>query len=264
MYPRFLQFGAFVISTYGVLAVVAALCGIALWTRIARRTGMNAEKMQNAGLLAVVCVVAGARLAVVVANWRGFLEAPLLVLGADTLASGSAAPFGVLLAVVAVIAYLILARVPLVPALYAAMPAVMLALAILDVGDFAAGSHYGAPTALRWGVTYSSRFAARTTGVPLGVAVHPVQIYAAIGHFALAAALVMMLRHQFQPAEVLGTALFTDGLLRFLLAPLSGAYADAPVLFHVVTSAQALAMLMVIMGGACWLGHGKQAAVHHA
>jgi len=31
-----------------------------------------------------------------------------------------------------------------------------------------------------------------------------------------------------------------------------------------VTSAQALAMLMVIMGGACWLGHGRQAAVHHA
>ena len=91
MYPRFLQFGAFVISTYGVLAVVAALCGIALWTSIARRTGMDAEKMQNAGLLAVVCVVVGARLAVVVANWQGFLEAPLLILGAGTLASGSAA-----------------------------------------------------------------------------------------------------------------------------------------------------------------------------
>ena len=75
MYPRFLQFGAFVISTYGVLAVVAALCAVALWTSIARRTGMDAEKMQNAGLLAVVCVVVGARLAVVVANWRGFLEA---------------------------------------------------------------------------------------------------------------------------------------------------------------------------------------------
>ena len=96
--------------------------------------------MQNAGMLAVVCVVMGARLAVVVANWRGFLEAPLLVLGAGTLASGSAEPFGVLLAVVAVIAYLMLARVPLLPgALSAAAPAVVLALAILDVGDFAAG-----------------------------------------------------------------------------------------------------------------------------
>jgi phosphatidylglycerol---prolipoprotein diacylglyceryl transferase len=264
MYPRFLQFGAFVISTYGVLAVVAALCGIALWTSIARRIGMDAGKIQNAGLLAVVSVVAGARLAVVVANCRGFLEAPLLVLGAGTLASGSAALFGVLLAVLAVIVYLTLARVPLLTALASAAPAVMLALAILDVGDFAAGSHYGASTALPWGVTYSSRFAARTSGVPLGVAVHPVQIYAAIGHFIFAAVLVMMLRHQVRNAEVLGTALFADGILRFVLAPLSGAYADAPILFHLVTPAQAMAMLMVIVGGVCWLVHGEQAAVRHA
>jgi phosphatidylglycerol:prolipoprotein diacylglycerol transferase len=264
MYPRFLQFGAFVISTYGVLAVVAALFGIALWAGIARRTGLDPAKIQNAGLLAVVCVVVGARLAVVAANWRGFLEAPLLILSAGTLASGSAVIFGVVLAVIAVILYLLLARIPLVPALDAAAPAVMLVLAVLDIGDFAAGSHYGAATAAPWGVTYSSRFAARTTGVPLGIALHPMQIYAAVGHFVLAAVLVAMLRHQGRSAEVLGTALFADGVLLFLLAPLSGAYAEAPVLLHVVTPAQAIAMLMVVLGGLCWLGHGSQPAVQNA
>ena len=264
MYPRFLQFGALVISTYGVLAVVAALCGIALWAGIARRTGLDPAKIQNAGLLAVVCVVVGARLAVVAANWRGFLEAPLLILSAGTLASGNAAIFGVVLAVIAVILYLLLARVPLVPAVDAASPAVMLVLAVLDIGDFAAGSHYGASTTAPWGVTYTSRFAARTTGVPLGIALHPVQIYAAIGHFVLAAMLVAMLRHQGRPAEVLGTALFADGILRFLLVPLFGAYAEAPALLHVVTPAQAVAMLMVVLGGLCWLGRGRQPAVQNA
>jgi phosphatidylglycerol---prolipoprotein diacylglyceryl transferase len=269
MYPRFLQFGAFVISTYGVLAVVAALCGIALWTAIARRTALDATRIQNAGLIAVACAVVGARLAVVVANWRGFLEAPLLIFAAGTLSTGSAAWFGVLLAVIAALVYLLLVRMPLVPALAAVAPAVVLALAVLDIGDFAAGSHYGAPTAAPWGVTYTSRFAARTTGVPLGVALHPVQVYAAIGHFVLAGVLVVMLRRQMQHdggrlAEVLGTALFADGVMRFLLTPLSGAYADAPVLFHVVTPAQALAMLMVVVGGVCWLGRGRQPAVHHA
>lgn len=269
MYPRFLQFGAFVISTYGVLAVVAAFCGIALWTSIGRRIGLDPAKIQNAGLLAVVSIVIGARLAVVIANWRGFLEAPLLILSAGTLASGSAAIFGVLLACVAVVLYLLRARVPLLRALGAAAPAILLAAAILDIGSFAAGSHYGAPTAARWGVVYSSRFAARTTGVPLGIALHPVQLYAAIAHFVLAAVLVMMLRHESRPVQILGTALFADGVLRFVLAPLSGDYADASVLFHVVTSAQATAMLMVAIGGGCWLGpfssnRGSQPAVHHA
>ncbi|MDQ1454053.1 MAG: phosphatidylglycerol---prolipoprotein diacylglyceryl transferase [Acidobacteriaceae bacterium] len=269
MYPRFLQFGAFAISTYGVLAALAALCGIALWTSIARRTGLDAAKIQTAGLLAVVCVVVGARLAVVVANWRGFLEAPLLILSAGTLTSGSAAIFGVLLAAVAVVLYLLRAHVPPTRALAAAVPAMVLALAILDIGNFAAGSHYGAPTAVRWGVTYSSRFAARTAGVPLGQALHPVQLYAAIGHFVLAAVLIMMLRKGVRAAEVLGAALFADGVLRFLLAPLSGDYADASALFHIVTPAQAIAMLMVVLGGACWIdpswrARPSQPVVHHA
>ncbi|HEY3989368.1 MAG TPA: prolipoprotein diacylglyceryl transferase family protein [Acidobacteriaceae bacterium] len=268
MYPRFLQFGAFVIPTYGVLALVAAFCGIALWTSLARRTGLDGAKIQNSGLLAVVCLVVGARLAVVIANWRGFLEAPLLILAAGTLASGSAAIFGVLLAAVAVVLYLLRARMPLLRALDAAAPAVILALAILDIGDFAAGSHFGAPTTQPWSVTYTSRFAARTTGVPLGLAVHPVQIYAAIGHFALAAGLVIMLRgrmlHGGRPGEILGTALFADGMLRFLLAPFAGGYADAAALFHIVTPAQAVAMLMVLLGGVCWLSRGSQPAVPHA
>ncbi len=274
MYPRFLQFGAFVISTYGVLAVVAALCGIALWTSLARRTSLDSAKIQTAGLLAVLCVVMGARLAVVVENWQGFLQAPLLILSAGTLSTGSAVVFGVLLATIVAIAYLLLARVPVLRALDAVSPAVVLALAILDIGNFAAGSHYGAPTAVPWGVIYSSRFAARTAGVPLGIPLHPVQLYAAIGHFVLAAVLVMMLRRivvrrEGRSAEVLGIALFADGVLRFLLAPLSGDYADASVLFHIVTPAQAVAMLLVLLGGVCWLtppwsGRRSQPAVHHA
>jgi phosphatidylglycerol:prolipoprotein diacylglycerol transferase len=274
MYPRFLQFGAFVISTYGVLAVVAALCGIALWTSIARRTGLDPAKIQTAGLLAVLCIVMGARLAVVIGNWRGFLQAPLLILSAGTLSTSSAVLFGVMVAAIVALAYLLLARVPLIRALDAAAPAVMLALAILDIANFAAGSHYGAPTAVLWGVTYNSRFAARTAGVPLGVALHPVQLYAAIGHFVLAALLVLMLRYivlnsEDRSAEVLGTALFADGVLRFLLAPLSGDYADASVIFHIVTLAQAIAMLMVVVGGVCWLtspwsGRRSQPAVHLA
>jgi phosphatidylglycerol:prolipoprotein diacylglycerol transferase len=284
MYPRFLQFGAFVISTYGVLAIVAALCGIALWTSLARRSDLDSAKIQTAGLLAVLCIVMGARLAVVIDNWQGFLQAPLLILSAGTLSTGSAVIFGVMLAAIVTIAYLLLARVPLIRALDAAAPAVMLALAILDIANFAAGSHYGAPTAVPWGVTYSSRFAARTAGVPLGIALHPVQLYAAIGHFVLAAVLVMMLRDivlnrqggsarsrsaRSRSAEVLGTAFFAEGVLGFLLAPVSGDYADASVLFHIVTPAQAIAMLMVVLGGVCWLtppwsGRRSQPAVHHA
>lgn len=253
MYPRFLQFGTFVISTWGVLALVAAACGVALWSSIARRMALDVAKIQNTGLIVVVSAVVGARLAVAIENWRGFLEAPLLILATGTLSSGSAAGFGGALAVVACIVYLLWARMPVWVALDAAAPAAALAAAILDIGDFAAGTHYGAPTTLPWGATYSSHFAARTAGVPLGVPLHPVQIYSAMVHFTLAAVLVTMLRQQRRRGEVLGLALFVQGVLHFLLAPLSGDYADAAVLFHAVTTEQALAMLLVVLGGVCWL-----------
>ena len=253
MYPRFLQFGTLVISTYGVLALVAAGCGVALWSSIARRMTLDAAKIQNAGLIVIVSAVAGARLAVAIENWRGFLEAPLLILATGTLTSGSAAGFGAALAAVACIVYLLWARIPLWRALDAASPAAALAAGILDIGDFAAGTHYGAPTTLPWGVTFSSHFAARTAGVPLDIPLHPVQIYSAMVHFTLAAVLVTMLRQQRRRGEVVGLALFVEGVLRFLLAPLSGDYMDAAVMFHAVTTEQAFAMLLVVLGGACWL-----------
>ena len=253
MYPRFLQFGNFVISTWGVLALVAAGCGGALWSSIARRMGLDAAKIQNAGLIVVVSAVVGSRLAVAIENWRGFLEAPLLILATGTVSSGNTAGFGAVLASVACIVYLLWARMPVWRALDAAAPAAALAAGILDIGDFAAGTHYGAPTTLPWGATYSSHFAARTAGVPLGIPLHPVQVYSAMVHFALAAILVTMLRQHPRRGEVLGVGLFVEGVLRSLLAPLSGDYADAAVLFHVVTPEQAVAMLLVVLGGACWL-----------
>ena len=264
MYPRFLQFGSLVVSTYGVLAVVAALCGMALWSSIARRAGLDPARITNAAGLAVVCIIVGGRLATVLANWNSFLAAPLLVLRRATMSADSAALAGVLLACVVCGAYLLRGGLPLLPSLDTAAPALAVAAAVLDIGAFAAGSHYGAPTALPWGVVYTSRFAARTTGVPLGQPLHPVQLYAAIAHFALAAVLITMLRMGGHAGEVLGTGLFAQGALCFLLAPFTGSYLHAPELLHIATPAQAIGMLLVVLGGVCWLRRSPHSVQVHA
>ena len=261
MYPRFLQFGLLVISTYGVLALVAALCGVLLWTSLARRAALDAAKISSAAQLGVLSILVGTRLAVIVANWRGFLEAPLLIVLSGTMRPGGAALCGVLLACVVCGIYLRRAGVPLLPALDAGAPAFALSAAVLDVADFLAGSHYGAPTTLPWGVTYTSRFAARTTGVPLSIPLHPVQLYAAIARFALAAILIHLLQQPRRAGEVLGLGLFAEGILRFLTEPLSGRYVDGTAWLQVMTPPQAGGMLLVLLGGACWLAHTPQARV---
>lgn len=253
MYPRFLEFGAFVISTYGVLALAAAASGLTLWTSIARRRALPVDAIQNAALLGVLAIVVGSRLAVAVENWRGFLTAPLLVLASGTMHTGSAAVFGVVLALVLCAISLVRAGVPLLPAAATGSPAIALASGVIDIGDFAAGTHFGSPTSLPWGAIYTSRFAARTAGVPLGITLHPVQVYAAMAHFALAAGLLIALQRGLRDAEVLGTALIGEGVLRYLLAPLSGDYVDAPVLMHAITTGQAFSMLLIAVGAIGWL-----------
>ncbi len=264
MYPRFLEFGAFVISTYGVLALVAVACGLTLWTSIARRRALPLPAIQNAGFLAVLAIVLGSRLAVILENWRGFLTAPLLVLTAGTMRAGSAAAWGVAIACVACAVSLRRARVPLLQAASTSAPAIALAAGILDIGDFAAGTHYGTQTLLPWGAIYTSRFAARTAGVPLGIALHPVQIYMAMAHFTLAALLLIGMQRGMRDLEVLGTAFIAEGVLRYLMAPLSGDYLDAPVVLHAITMGQAMGMLLVAVGAIGWLDIRPRGEHQHA
>ena len=46
-------------------------------------------------------------------------------------------------------------------------------------GCFFAGCCYGKPTTLPWGITFTDPFAAANVGTPLGVHLHPTQLYEA-------------------------------------------------------------------------------------
>ncbi len=48
---------------------------------------------------------------------------------------------------------------------------------VTRLGCFSAGCDYGKPTTLPWGVVFSSAVAHENTGVPLGVRLHPAQLY---------------------------------------------------------------------------------------
>ena len=47
------------------------------------------------------------------------------------------------------------------------------------LGCFLAGCCYGKPTTLPWGITFTDPFAAANVGTPLGVHLHPTQLYEA-------------------------------------------------------------------------------------
>jgi phosphatidylglycerol---prolipoprotein diacylglyceryl transferase len=293
VYPRFLQFGPFIIPSYGVLLAAGILCGLALSVVLARRAGLDSEKIWNLGLMGVVTAIIAARLLLTLTNWSSlrtapFRAAPLLLLSLSGARSPVFALGGIAIALLACAAYAMRTHLPLLRTMDVAAPALALGNAFTWVGCFAAGCDYGRPTSLRWGVTYTSRFAARTTGVPLGIPLHPVQLYQAAVSLALVVLLLVLFRRrhredtglhgamreskmqsgntqkskiqdgeiqdgEIQDGEIMGAWLFLYGLAGCLLDSLRG---DAPAgaLFHgTLTMAQSLAMLMVLAGGLLWL-----------
>ncbi len=65
-------------------------------------------------------------------------------------------------------------------------------------------SGYGTETSARWAVVYTHPLAARWSGTPLFVPVHPVQAYAALAFLAISVSLFLWTPHRRQRGEVAG------------------------------------------------------------
>jgi len=91
--------------------------------------------------------------------------------------------------------------------------------------------------------------------VPLGVKLHPVQLYDAAASLGILVLLLWMLRRGTErQGEIAGTWLFLYGVSRYFVEFLRGDAARHPLLNGAVTLAQVMAVAGVILGGVLWLG----------
>ncbi len=253
MYPRLFQFGSLVIPTYGVLLGIGVLCGLALSVHLARRAGLNADKVWNLGLIGIVAAVLGSKLLLIFDNWRSFRAAPMALLSTSLLRSGGVFLGGIVLAFVCCVLYARRARLPMLRTMDVAAPGIALGHAIGRLGCFAAGCCYGRPTSEPWGVIFTSRFAARTTGVPLGIPLQPTQLFESAVEGVLCLVLLWFFARRHRDGEVMGAWLFCYGVARFFLEFLRGDPGRGSVFGGALTVTQLLAVLMVIAAGVLWV-----------
>jgi phosphatidylglycerol:prolipoprotein diacylglycerol transferase len=81
------------------------------------------------------------------------------------------------------------------------------------LGCFAAGCCWGKPTRLPWAVTFTNTNA--TTGVPLGIPLHPTQLYEAFAEAIICLLLVVELRRPHRDGQVIGLYALLYGFVRF-------------------------------------------------
>jgi phosphatidylglycerol:prolipoprotein diacylglycerol transferase len=245
---------------------VALLAALFLAQQTARRLALPPNEIWDMGMLAVFSGILGTKLLPIVQDWRDFLHYPLLVLGLSTAQDGRALLLGLLLASLAGWAYARARALPLLRALDAFAPAIALGIAIVQLGAFLAGSGPGRPTALPWGIVYTDRWAALWYGTPLGVRLHPTQLYACAVSGLLCAGLFWLLPRRRQDGEAFGAWLFLYGMALYWLGFLRYA-SGAGAFFHgAISLEQGIAFVMVIVGALLWMDHGgiRREAVPHA
>ena len=260
MYPLLFHVGHIAIPTYGVCTALALVAALAFSLRTAKWTGLRADKVWNLEVIAILTAIITARLLLIFGHPWLYRAHPFWFLGLITLPNVWYAMGGLAIAILVSVLYGLSEKLPLLKTMDATVPAAALAFCINRIGAFCGGSAWGTPTRLPWGVKYRSPVAYLWYRVPLGIRLHPVQLYDAAASLGITVLLVWMLRRRVtrRAGEIAGTWLFLYGLSRYFLEFLRGDPARVPLLNGAVTLAQAMAVCAVILGGALWLGRAPE------
>ena len=244
MHPRLFQFGHIAVPTYGALTALGLVAALAAAMYFARRLSLDANKVWNLCLIGILTTLIDARLLLVITHFSEFRVHPFWVLGLVNQQSLWIMPVGILIGLAAALLYAAAEGLAALRVLDCIAPAVAIFLAINRIGAFVAGVDYGRPTQLPWGVTYTSLFSALWYRTPLGLPLHPVQLYDAAASVLILGVLLWWLPRRTQDGELAGIWLFLYGMASFTI----GLYrADSRVLL------EALAIVGVIAGGVLWL-----------
>jgi len=214
VHPVLFHVGSILIPTYGATAALGVLLGLALAHRTARVVRLDPAKVWNLCILSLFAVLVAGRLLLVVVNLHALRSHPGWVLGLAMVHHPLLAAVGAIVGAACAAWYARRAGLALAGTADALAAPLALGLAFEQLGALASGSGYGveAGPALPWAVTYANPLAAIWSGTPLGIPLHPVQVYNAMAFLALAVLLYVWLPLQRRQGDVAGLGMMGAGV----------------------------------------------------
>ncbi len=212
MFPILLKIGPLTLHTYGLLVAVGFLVGYYLARRRFEHKGLPLVFFDQLIFVIMVSGILGARLFFIL------LETPASLLS-DPLSffriwEGGLVYFGGFIgAFVGIAIYSYIKELSLLGILDALAVPLLLSHAIGRLGCFAAGCCYGLPTDSILGVVFSDPEAL----APLGVRLHPTQLYSALGDFLLFLGLLKLEKKVVTRGVLFASYLMSYGGFRFLI-----------------------------------------------
>jgi phosphatidylglycerol:prolipoprotein diacylglycerol transferase len=250
MLPRLIDLGFIAIPTYGVLLVTGIALGIWLAGKRADAAGLPGERVADLAFWVVLWGLVGAK-ALLLVTEPSYLTSLTNLWW--LLRSGGVFYGGFIGAIVAAFVLLRRYRIPFLRTADALAPSLALGHFFGRLGCFAAGCCYGAECREPWGVTFTNPLAHSISGTPLGVPLHPTQLYEAALNIANYAFLAWLYRRRPRPGAVLAAYLMVYGVGRFTIEYFRGDADRGFVLGGLLSTSQAIAIVMVALGAAILL-----------
>jgi phosphatidylglycerol---prolipoprotein diacylglyceryl transferase len=248
MHPRLLHLDFFTLHSYGLLVALAFLAGLQVAAKLAKRVGFDPEAVSSVGIYAAMSGIVGAKLFLILNDLGYYRANPGQIFSLATLQAGGVFYGGFLVALAVALWRMRHHGLPALPVADIFAPAAALGHAIGRVGCFLAGCCWGKPTSLPWAVTFTDPVARDLVGVPLGIPLHPTQLYEALAVAVIFAVLWRQFGRPHRDGAILGLYLVLYSTFRFGVEFLRDPAERAFPFGLALSSTQWVAMGLVALG----------------
>jgi phosphatidylglycerol:prolipoprotein diacylglycerol transferase len=226
VHPIAFQLGPLTIHWYGVMIALAFLAGLWTATLRARHEKIPGEKIADVTLWLMMGGIAGARFVYVTTYWREeFADQPFKEV--FMVQHGGLVYYGGFIgAALAGMIYIRWKKLSLWKTADVLAPSIALGSVFGRIGCLLNGCCYGRPTDLPWGLTFTNPQAHELSGTPLGIPLHPTEIYDALLNLALYGFLAWLFRRKKFDGQIFATYLICYAVTRSITEYFRGDYSD--------------------------------------
>jgi phosphatidylglycerol:prolipoprotein diacylglycerol transferase len=215
MLPYLFTIFGFHLPTYGLLVAIAYLTALAVVARIARAQGLDSELILNLGIYCAIAGIVGAKLLMILVDFGEYARNPGLLFSLSTLQAAGIFYGGLIAALATAYVYMRRHGLPILATADVLAPGAALGHAIGRLGCFAAGCCWGAHSTAAWAVTFTRPEAHELVGVPLGIPLHPTQLYESVAEAIIFVFLYRRISKPHQPGAIVGMYLVLYSTVRF-------------------------------------------------
>ena len=243
MFPVLLQTKYLTIHTWGLFVAISFIFGVLFVIHEAKKEGIPAQFILDLWFVVFVGAIVGAKVLFIFSDYETFLIRPIRIL--QIWKGGLVFYGGFLGALIAGIWHTKRHKMSVFQVSDLCILVLPIGYAISRIGCFCAGCCYGKPTESSWGVVFNNPI----SFAPIGINIHPVQLYSAVINLCIFFILLRIKEHKKFDGQVIATYLVLYAISRFIIEFFRGDKRGAILMF---STSQLISLILLPVGLFIW------------